>query len=276
LARRGQPARASGSEEERPVSLSAQFALDGKVALVTGAAGGLGAEFAEAMAEAGADVICADVDEAALASTVERVERAGRQALAVRCDVTQEDQVAETVAKGTERFGRLDILFNNAGVADAEPKLLHEYPTDEWRRVLAIDLEGVFFCAREALKVMVGQGSGKIVNIASMWGLVGSSSLFPAPAYNAAKGAVVNLTRELGLEYATYGIQVNALCPGFYRTRLGPYEDPEFVATLEAFIPMGRISEAADIKAPALFLAAPASDYMTGQTLVVDGGCLAK
>jgi len=109
-----------------------------------------------------------------------------------------------------------------------------------------------------------------------MWGLAGSSSLFPAPAYNAAKGAVVNLTRELGLQYATQGIQVNALCPGFYRTRLGAFDDPDTLARVEAFIPMGRVAEAADIKGPALFLASPASDYMTGQTLVTDGGCMAK
>ena len=142
--------------------------------------------------------------------------------------------------------------------------------------MLSVDLEGVFFCAREALKVMAARQSGKIINIASMWGLAGSSSLFPAPAYNAAKGAVVNLTRELGLQYAKQGIQVNALCPGFYRTRLGAFDDPETVARVEAFIPMGRVAEAADIKGPALFLASAASDYMTGQTLVTDGGCMAK
>ncbi len=143
--------------------------------------------------------------------------------------------------------------------------------------MLDVDLDGVFFCAREALKVMVGQQSGKIINIASIWGLAGSSSLFPALAYNAAKGAVVNLTRELGLEYARQGIQVNALCPGFYQTNLsrGAIDDPRARATVTAFIPMDRIAEAAEIKGPALFLASAASDYMTGQTLVVDGGCLA-
>jgi NAD(P)-dependent dehydrogenase (short-subunit alcohol dehydrogenase family) len=111
-----------------------------------------------------------------------------------------------------------------------------------------------------------------------MWGLAGSSSLFPALAYNAAKGAVVNLTRELGLEYARQGIQVNALCPGFYQTSLsrGAIDDPRVRAAITAFIPMGRIAEAAEIKGPALFLASAASDYMTGQTLVTDGGCLAK
>jgi NAD(P)-dependent dehydrogenase (short-subunit alcohol dehydrogenase family) len=259
------------------VALPAQFALDGKVAVVTGAAGGLGAEFATAMAEAGADVACGDIDEAGLAETVRAVEALGRRAVAVRCDVTDDGQVAELMAVAVGELGRLDILFNNAGVADGDHWLLHDYPTDEWRRVLAIDLDGVFFGARAALKVMERQGTGgKIVNVASMWGLAGSSSLFPAPAYTAAKGAVVNLTRELGLQYAARGVQVNALCPGFYRTNLGPYEDPEFCAALEGFIPMGRIAAAEEIRAPALFLASPASDYMTGQTLVMDGGCLAK
>jgi NAD(P)-dependent dehydrogenase (short-subunit alcohol dehydrogenase family) len=169
-------------------------------------------------------------------------------------------------------------LFNNAGIADPQALLLHEYPTENWRAVLDVDLHGVFFCAREALKVMVRQQSGKIINIASIWGLAGSSSLFPALAYNAAKGAVVNLTRELGLEYARQGIQVNALCPGFYQTNLsrGAIDDPQARAAVTAFIPMDRIAEAAEIKGPALFLASAASDYMTGQTLVVDGGCLAK
>jgi NAD(P)-dependent dehydrogenase (short-subunit alcohol dehydrogenase family) len=246
------------------MGLPALFSLDGKVALVTGAGSGLGWQFSEMAAEAGADVACADINQQSARSAAEAVEALGRRGIGLRCDVT------------AEAFGRLDILFNNAGIADPAPFLLHEYPTQNWRQVLSVDLEGVFFCAREALKVMTAQQSGKIINIASMWGLAGSSSLFPAPAYNAAKGAVVNLTRELGLQYAKQGIQVNALCPGFYRTRLGAFDDLDTVTRVEAFIPMGRIAEAADIKGPALFLASAASDYMTGQTLVTDGGCMAK
>ena len=122
---------------------------------------------------------------------------------------------------------------------------------------------------------MVRQGSGKIVNIASMWGLAGGSSV-PFQAYNAAKGAVVNLTRELGLEYATRGIQVNALCPGFYRTKLGAYDDPDFLGRCHRLYAHGPGGRGARDQGPALFLASPASDYMTGQTLVVDGGCMAK
>ncbi len=258
------------------MSLPELFSLDGKAGLVTGAGSGLGRQFSEMLAEAGADVACADIDEESAQATAAAVEKLGRRGIAIRCDVTAELEVEAMIRDTVAAFGCLDILFNNAGIADPEPLLLHEYPTRNWRDVLRVDLDGVFFCAREALKVMVTQQSGKIVNIASMWGLAGSSSVFPAPAYNAAKGAVVNLTRELGLEYAKHGIQVNALCPGFYQTKLGDYDDPGFISAVTAFIPMGRIAEAAEIKGPALFLASAASDYMTGQTLVTDGGCMAK
>jgi NAD(P)-dependent dehydrogenase (short-subunit alcohol dehydrogenase family) len=117
---------------------------------------------------------------------------------------------------------------------------------------------------------------GKIINTASMWGLAGSSSVFPLPAYNATKGALVNLTRELALQYAEKNIQVNAICPGFFRTKLGPYDDKEFVAAITNFTPMKRIAEAEEIKGTALYLASSASDFVTGTTLVIDGGCLAK
>lgn len=122
------------------------------------------------------------------------------------------------------------------------------------------------------------QGGGKTINNASIWGMAGASSVFPIHAYNAAKGAVVNLTREIGLEYARRNVQVNALCPGFYRTNLagGAYQDADFVAAITAITPMGRVARAEEVRGPALFLASPASNYITGQTLVVDGGALAQ
>ena len=258
------------------MSFPAPFDLSGKVALVTGAASGLGAVFCESMAEAGADVVCADIDSAGLAATVERVGSFGRRGLAVTCDVTDELAVEAMVEKTVASFGKLDIIFNNAGIADKEPLLLHEYPTENWRSVLAVDLDGVFFCCREALKVMLPQKSGKVINVASMWGLTGGSSIFPVPAYNAAKGAVVNLTRELGLQYAPHGIQVNAICPGFFRTALGPYDDPDFAAKITAYTPAGRIAEASEIKGTAIYLASAASDFLSGSLIVADGGCLAK
>ncbi len=224
------------------------FNLDGKVAVVTGAGGGLGTAFAEALAEAGADVVCGDIDADGLEETVVKVEKLGHRGLAVLCDVSKEDEVKSLVKKTTETFGHLDILFNNAGVAEQDPKPLHEYTTEEWNRILAVDLQGVFYCSREALKVMVEQKSGKIINVASIWGLAGSSGIMPIPAYATAKGAVVNLTRELGLEYAPVGINVNAICPGFYVTDLGGYDDPEFVKTITAFTPLGRVAYPDEIK----------------------------
>jgi NAD(P)-dependent dehydrogenase (short-subunit alcohol dehydrogenase family) len=252
------------------------FDLSGKVAVITGAASGLGYVFCEAMAEAGADVVCADIDEAGLGDTVRAVEALGRRVHAVRCDVTDEVAVASMVKSTLATFGKLDIIFNNAGIADPAPSLIHEYPTENWRKVLAVDLDGVFYCCREALKVMFEQKSGKVVNVASMWGLTGGSSVFPIPAYNAAKGAVVNLTRELGLQYAPHNIQVNAICPGFFRSKLGPYDDPDFAAAITAYTPAGRIAEASEIKGTAIYLASAASNYMNGSLVVVDGGCLAK
>jgi NAD(P)-dependent dehydrogenase (short-subunit alcohol dehydrogenase family) len=198
------------------MSFPKPFNLNGKVALVTGAASGLGVIFAEAMADAGADVVCADINGKGLQKTVRKIEKIGKKGLGVICDVSKEEDVKKMMKVTIDTFGRLDILFNNAGIAEEMPKPLHKYTTVEWNRILAVDLQGVFFCAREALKIMVKQKSGKVINIASVWGLTGSSSIMPVPAYNAAKGAVVNLTRELGLEYAAIGVTIPRQSRGLY------------------------------------------------------------
>lgn len=254
------------------------FSLDGRVAIVTGAADGLGFEIGDAYASAGGRVVFSDVDEGRLQEAVKSVCDRGGDALAVPCDVTDEAQVDRLFETVRDRFGQLDIMVNNAGIADPAPARIHEYATENWRKVQSVNLDGVFYCCRKALQMMLPQGRGKVINVASMWGLAGASSVFPIPAYNATKGAVVNLTREIALEYAPDNIQVNALCPGFYRTRLagGAYDDPEFVAAITAFTPMGRVAEAAEIRGPALFLASSASDYVTGIALLADGGCMAK
>ncbi len=254
------------------------FDLSGQVAVITGAGNGLGYQIAEAMAEAGADVVCADIDMTRNEATAERVEALGRKALSIRCDVTREADVASLFQSAEKAFDHVDIAFANAGIADLAPQPLHDYPTDNWNAVIAVNLQGVFYTDREALKIMVRQQRGKLINVASMWGLAGASSVAPIPAYNAAKGAVVNLTRELALEYATHNIQVNAICPGFFRTRLadGKYDDPDFVAATTAFTPMGRVADASEIKGTALYLASNASSFTTGLMLVTDGGCMAK
>lgn len=252
------------------------FNVEGKVAFVTGAGGGLGRAMAQAMGEGGAKVACFDLDRDGLAETAAALEQTGAEVQSIVGDVSDEAAVNAAIDSVGRRFGRFDVLFNNAGIGDPEPGLLQEYKTDNWNRVVAINLQGPFYCARAALRLMVPQGSGKIINTASIWGLAGSSSVFPLPAYNATKGALVNLTRELALQYAEKNIQVNAICPGFFRTKLGPYDDPEFVATITNFTPMKRIAEPEEIKGTALYLASSASNFVTGTTLVIDGGCMAK
>jgi NAD(P)-dependent dehydrogenase (short-subunit alcohol dehydrogenase family) len=255
------------------MSIAQIFDVSGKVAFVTGAGSGLGREMAVSMAENGASVVCFDINAKGLAETAKLT---GINTLLIEGDVSDELAVDAAISVCVERFGRLDILFANAGIGDPEPGLLHDYATANWNRVVGVNLNGVFNTNRAALRQMVTQGSGKIINTASMWGLAGSSSVFPLPAYNATKGAVVNLTRELGLQYATQNIQINAICPGFFRTGLGPFDDPEFMAAITSFTPMGRVANAAEIKGTALYLASSASNFVTGTALIIDGGCMAK
>jgi NAD(P)-dependent dehydrogenase (short-subunit alcohol dehydrogenase family) len=254
------------------------FDLTGKVAVITGAGSGLGWQFAEAMAEAGASVVCADMDADRAEASAGHVREVGARAVALRCDVTREDEVCALFEAAAREFGSVDITFANAGIGDLQPRLLHEVPTAEWDKVIAVNLQGVFYTCREALKLMFPRRRGKIINTASMWGLAGSSSVFPIPAYTASKGAVVNLTRELALQYAPHNIQVNAICPGFFRTRIsdGAFDDNGFVEIVSAFTPMGRVAEADEIKGTALYLASDASNFTTGLMLVTDGGCMAK
>jgi NAD(P)-dependent dehydrogenase (short-subunit alcohol dehydrogenase family) len=252
------------------------FDLTGRIAVVTGAGGGLGRALCEAMAEAGADVVCADINEEAAAQAGAAVTARGRRALSLHCDVTKEEDVKAMIESTLAFGGRLDILFNNAGISHP-PTLLHDMEPAEWNRVLGINLNGVYYCAREALKVMVKQGSGKLINIASIWGMTGSARIKPLPAYTASKGAVVNLTRELGLEYAPFGINVNGICPGFFATGIGngAFSDPAFVNAVSAVTALGRVGQPSELKGAAIFLASAASDYMCGHMLVLDGGALA-
>ncbi|HEY2204306.1 MAG TPA: SDR family oxidoreductase [Pseudonocardia sp.] len=245
---------------------AAPFDLTGRVALVTGASGGLGAEFVAVLREAGARVAGADL--AAPDGPAEH---------AVACDITDPEQVEAMVAGTVRALGGLDVLVNCAGIGEPRSVRAHQVRLEDWRRVMSVDLDGVFLCCRAALPVMLDRGAGKIVNVASMYGLAGGGRVAPVPGYATAKGGVVNLTRELGLEYAASGIQVNALCPGYVSTGLsgGVLRDPEFVERLNAVTPMGRIAQPADLRGALLFLASAASDFMTGQTLVLDGGCLA-
>ena len=255
------------------------FTLKGKVAVVTGAGVGLGACFAEAMAEAGADVVGADCQEKLLAETMARIGKLGGRVLAIPTDVTKEQDVKRMVEATVKEFGALDIIINNAGIA-GRSQPIHELSFEDWNKVIQVNLNGVFFCMREAAKVMIKQQRGKIINIASIWGLVGTSSVAPLPHYAATKGAVVNLTREAALEYAKYGMNVNAIAPGFFggtqlAASMGVEDMAGFLKKAEATIPTGKFGVPGDLKGTAIYLASRASDAVTGHILSVDNGIAA-
>ncbi len=252
-----------------------QFRLDGKVALITGGKSGLGSAYATGLAEAGADIASFDLSESK--ETVENVQKLGKRAISIVGDVAKEQDAHAAVDRTVKELGGLDILINNAGIGGTFTPV-HLHTLDDWEKVVAVNLRGVFLFCREALKVMVEQKNGKIINVGSIWGLVGSSLLMPAPAYNATKGAVINLTRELALEYGPLGININCLAPAFFRSGLGDgaYDNPEVVKAMEATLPMGKIGNTDDLNGTIVYMASSASDFMNGHTLVVDMGYTAR
>jgi NAD(P)-dependent dehydrogenase (short-subunit alcohol dehydrogenase family) len=245
------------------------FSVAGKVAFVTGGAAGLGQAMVQVLLANGAHVALFDRDAAALS---DMVRRSGPGIMAHLGDVTDAAAVDAAVLATVGRFGALDICIANAGISDPTPGLLHECTTADWAKVVDVNLNGLFYTCRAALTQMQRQRRGKIITVASMWGLAAPAGVFLRPAYAASKGAVVNLTREMALHYADKGIQVNALCPGIFQTDTRP-RDP---AAAIAYTPMGRLGQMTDIAGATLFLASGASDFMTGQTLVIDGGVLAR
>ncbi len=258
------------------------FKLDGKVALVTGASSGLGRAYAEAVAEAGADVACVGRNEKRVNQAAEMVRGLGRRAVAIRADVSKEENVRTMMERTVAELGRLDIVFANAGIAP-EYYLPLEGDLETWQNVIDVNLTGVYLTIRESGKIMSQQKRGKIISTASIIGIVG---YFEGnwPAYTAAKSGVVSLTKTFAIALAPYNIQVNAIAPGFFRTAIGKgeyiQEEPDeetkqwFDSQLER-IPLGRFAEPAEIKGLAVFLASSASDYVTGSTMVIDGGWVA-
>ena len=255
-------------------SIEELFSLKGRVAIVTGASRGLGKEAAEGLAEAGAKIVLAARREQWLTPTAEELHQRGFDCLACTCDVADDTQVRELVSKTLEHFGHIDILVNNAGISWGAS--YEEMPVDAWHKVLNTNVIGTHLMTRAVLPSMRKQGYGKIIHVASIMGLVGvPKEILEASGYTASKGAILALTRELAVNYAAYGIRVNAVAPGFFPTRLSAGVIERAEERITEITPLGRLGEEGELKGAILFLAAPASDYITGQTIAVDGGLTA-
>lgn len=241
-----------------------------QVAIVTGAGNGIGRSIATGLAEEGAHICVVDIDLIGAQQTAQQVERLESRAMTVEADVSRPEDVKRLVKETMKSFGRIDILVNNAGIARYAPFL--EYPIEDWIRTLEVNLGGYFFCAQAVARQMIDRKRGKIINISSV---LAETAMPNSVAYSTTKGGVVSFTRILALELAAHGINVNAIGPGPILTTMAQQalKEKDRIAR-ESMIPMGRYGLPEDLIGPAVFLASRDSDYVTGQTLYVDGGFL--
>jgi NAD(P)-dependent dehydrogenase (short-subunit alcohol dehydrogenase family) len=246
--------------------------LEAKVAVITGAGGGMGREAALLFSEEGAQVCTADID----LEAAERTASEARDAFAVRVDVADADSVRAMYAATADRYGGIDVLYNNAGISPADDDSILETEPEAWDRVQAVNTKGVYLCCKYGIPHLLERGGGSVINVASFVALVGAAT--SQISYTASKGAVLSMSRELGVQFARQGVRVNALCPGPVETPLllrifG--DDPAAYERRRIHLPMGRLAKPREIVNAALFLASDEASYVNGATFVVDGGLTA-
>jgi len=252
------------------VNVKQLFDLTGRVAIVSGGSMGLGRQMAEGLAEMGANlVLCARTKERC-EEAAEALRSLGVQAIALECDVKDKAAIQQVVEETLTKFGRVDILVNNAGASWGAP--VEDMTLEQWDKVLSTNLTGTFLFCQAVGKTMAAQGSGKIINIASVAGLGGASTELQAIGYHASKGGVIAFTKDLACKWAVHNIQVNAIAPGWFPTHMSGWIIEHRRDSLLAKIPLGRFGGDHDLKGAAVFLASDASAYVTGHVLVVDGG----
>lgn len=255
--------------------MNPHFSFENRVALVTGAGAGMGLATAKAFAEAGAAVVLADVSENAVRLAAEELVAAGRKAISVRCNVADESEVAAIIKQTVAIFGRLDAAYNNAGVQSPAMEMA-DVSGEEFERVNAINLRGVWNCMKYELRQMREQGSGAIVNCSSIGGLIG---LPGRAAYHASKHGVIGLTKSAALEYAARGIRINAVCPGVIETPMVAEmlaKEPDTMREIMRDQPIGRLGKPEEVAAAVLWLCSPSSSFVIGHALAVDGGYTAR
>jgi gluconate 5-dehydrogenase len=256
------------------MSVKELFRLDGKIALITGGSRGLGLQMAEALGEMGCKLAITARKADELETARAHLLKMGLEVLTVTNDLSKTDQIPGMVDQVLQRYGTIDILVNNAGATWSAPA--EEYPDEAWRKVMNLNVDAIFFLAREvARRCMIPQKSGKIINIASVAGLRGSATTTTTLAYNTSKGAAVNFTRALASEWGKYNINVNAICPGFFPSKMSAGLLEKVAESVIARAPLHRIGGEEDLKGVVVFLASEASRHITGQAIAVDGGMTA-
>jgi NAD(P)-dependent dehydrogenase (short-subunit alcohol dehydrogenase family) len=250
------------------------FDLRGQVALITGGSRGLGEEIATGLGEAGSSLMLLARREPGLMETVERLRGQGFACEWMVCDASDDGAVRNAVEQTLERFGRIDTLVNNAGISWGAPA--EEMPVEKWRAVLDVNLTGAFLFAQAVAPHMIARRSGCILNVASIAGMRAMPAGLSAAGYVASKGGLIALTRELAARWGQYGIRVNAIAPGFFPSRMTEKVLERMQSGIEQSIPLGRIGRPGELKGAAVFLVSEAASYITGQTLVIDGGTMAS